>query len=353
MTAVDIRNCVSDMTHISLAGREDSRARMRTLEDTLRRRIIGQEEAIRSICDVFVLRETGMAPTNKPASLLFAGPTGVGKTETAKATASAIFGDKDSFITLDMTEYSDLMGLSRLIGSSPGYVGYGKGGVLTERLRTRPDSLILVDEFEKAHSDVRRVFMQLLDEGRLTDGQGETVNCANAVVVMTTNAGYTEEGAIGKKQAAIGFSSDPKTGYEDADRKARRFLSTSFEPEILNRFDRVVLFNQLGEGEIGRIVDIRIAEAVRAAETDGYSATVGDDVRNLVLERSDVTRSGARGIARTVQDLVALPISYFKLSGEGATERRFTLSVTDNNVTAHAAQGPEPAPGGTASQGGS
>ena len=353
VTAVDIRDCVSDMTHISLAGREDSHARMRTLENTLRERIIGQEEAIRSVCDVFVLRETDMAPTNKPASLLFAGPTGVGKSETAKATASAIFGDKDSFITLDMTEYSDSMGLSRLIGSSPGYVGYGKGGVLTERLRTRPDSLILVDEFEKAHRDVQLVFMQLLDEGRLTDGQGETVNCANAVVVMTTNAAFTEEGAIGTRQAAIGFSSDPKTAYEDTDGKARLFLSKFFAPEILNRFDSVVLFNQLGKGDMGRIVDIRIAEAVRTAERKGYSATVGDDVRSLVIERSNVTRYGARGIVRTVRKLVKLPMARFMRSDEGLTERRFTLSVTENNVTAHTAQEPEPAPGGTASQGGS
>lgn len=351
VTVDDIRNCVSDLTHISLAGREDSRARMRTLENTLRERIIGQDEAISSVCDVFALRETDMAPTNKPASLLFAGPTGVGKTETAKATASAIFGDKDSFITLDMTEYKNPSSLSRLIGASVGLVGAERGGLLTERLRTRPDSLILVDELDKANEDVQLVFMQLLEEGRLTDGRGETVNCANAVVVMTTNAGFTAEGAIGTKQAAMGFNSGPKTALDDPEDKARLFLKKFFPPEILNRFDNIVLFNQLGEQEMGGIADLRIAEAVQAAEKRGYAVTVGEDVRNLVLERSDITHYGARVIARTVRKLVKLPIARFMHSDDGVKERRFALSVTDKEMTVHAVNAPKPPPGRMTSQG--
>ncbi|MER6626618.1 AAA family ATPase, partial [Streptomyces sp. NPDC000931] len=233
---------------------EEESSRLLRMEDELHRRVIGQEDAIKALSQAIRRTRAGLKDPKRPGgSFIFAGPSGVGKTELSKTLAEFLFGDEDSLIQLDMSEFMEKHTVSRLFGSPPGYVGYEEGGQLTEKVRRKPFSVVLFDEIEKAHNDIFNSLLQVLEEGRLTDAQGRNVDFKNTVIIMTTNLGTRD---ISKGQA-MGFAKedDANTNYERMKAKVSEELKTNFRPEFLNRVDDVIVFHQLTEKEIFQIVD--------------------------------------------------------------------------------------------------
>jgi ATP-dependent Clp protease ATP-binding subunit ClpB len=302
----DIAQTVAKWTGIPvtrlLEGEVEKLVRM---EDRLRQRVVGQEEAIRAVSNAVRRGRAGLSDPNRPiGSFLFLGPTGVGKTELARALAEFLFDDERAMIRLDMSEYMEKHTVARLIGAPPGYVGYDEGGQLTEAVRRRPYSVVLFDEIEKAHADVVNVLLQLLDDGRLTDGHGRTVDFRNVVVIMTSN-----------------MASHLFRDYERPEKLrplVMQELRNSLRPEFLNRIDEVVIFHPLGRDEITRIVDIQLASLRRRLQDRRIQLEVTEAARAvLAREGYDVT-FGARPLKRTIQRLVQDPLALRLLEREFA-----------------------------------
>jgi ATP-dependent Clp protease ATP-binding subunit ClpB len=266
------------------------------MEDRLSRRVVGQEDAIRAVSNAVRRGRAGLSDPNRPiGSFLFLGPTGVGKTELARALAEFLFDDERAMIRLDMSEYMEKHTVARLIGAPPGYVGYDEGGQLTEAVRRRPYSVVLFDEIEKAHPDVFNVLLQLLDDGRLTDGQGRTVDFRNVVVIMTSNMG-----------------SHLFREYENADKLRpllMQELRNTLRPEFLNRIDEIVIFHALGREELTRIVDIQLAGLRKRLEDRRIHLEVTDAARALLAREGYDPTYGARPLKRTIQRLVQDPLA--------------------------------------------
>ena len=295
----------------------DEKAELLTLADKLRRRVIGQDAAAETVARAIRRSRVGLGDPRRPVgSFLFLGPTGVGKTELCRALAGEIYGDESALIRLDMSEYMEKHAVSRILGSPPGYVGYEEGGQLTEQVRRRPWSVVLFDEIEKAHADVRGILLQIMDAGQLCDAAGRHVDFRNTLVVMTSNVGAE---AISEGRGAIGFS--PDGGRSDTEARVREELRATFRPEFLNRIDETVIFHTLGGEELRRITRLLLEETAERFEKLGVTLRVSDGAIALIASRGG-GKYGARPLRRAVQSMVEDPAAELLLAdgaGEGVT----------------------------------
>ena len=316
---------------------EEETARLLRMEDELHRRVIGQDQAIKALSQAIRRTRAGLKDPRRPGgSFIFAGPSGVGKTELSRTLATFLFGDADALIQLDMSEYSERHTASRLFGAPPGYVGYDEGGQLTEKVRRRPFSVVLFDEIEKAHPDIFNSLLQVLEDGRLTDAQGRTVDFKNTVIIMTTNLGTRDI----SKSLGLGFanSDDDLTNYERMKGKVNDELKSHFRPEFLNRIDDVIVFHQLTKDQIIQIVDLMIANLDERLRAKDMGIELTSAAKNLLAERGYDPLLGARPLRRTIQreiedalserilfsELNAGEIIVVDVEGEG-TEATFTF----------------------------
>lgn len=274
---------------------EEEAEKLLNLESRLHQRVIGQNHAIEAIAKAIRRSRSGFRRKRKPASFVFVGPTGVGKTELAKTLAEELFGTEEAMIRMDMSEYMEKHTVSKLIGAPPGYVGYEQGGQLTEKVRRKPYSVILLDEIEKAHGDVFNVMLQILEDGRLTDGQGRTVFFENTVIIMTSNVGTN------LKSSGIGFGAG--TG-EHQELKIREMLRETFKPEFLNRIDDIVVFKSLSKAELKQIIELQLDEVNAEVKDKQMSLEISDEVKQLILERGFDEKYGARPLRRTIQKYI-------------------------------------------------
>ena len=294
---------------------EDDAQRLIRMEDELHRRVIGQEQAIRALSKSIRRTRAGLKDPKRPSgSFIFAGPSGVGKTELSKTLAEFLFGDEGALISLDMSEYSEKHTASRLFGSPPGYVGYEEGGQLTEKVRRKPFSVVLFDEVEKAHPDIFNSLLQVLEEGRLTDAQGREVDFKNTVIIMTTNLGSRDV----SKGVMLGFApeNDDLSAYERMKTKVQQELKQHFRPEFLNRIDDVIVFHQLSKSEIVQIVDLMVNHLDERLKDRDISLDLTQAARELLAERGYDSSMGARPLRRTIQREVEDPLSEKMLFGE-------------------------------------
>jgi ATP-dependent Clp protease ATP-binding subunit ClpB len=302
----DVADVVSAWTGIP-AGRllEGETGKLLRMEDELGHRIIGQASAVQAVSDAVRRARAGVADPDRPTgSFLFLGPTGVGKTELAKALAGFLFDDERAMIRIDMSEYSEKHSVARLVGAPPGYVGYEEGGQLTEAVRRRPYCVILLDEVEKAHPEVFDILLQVLDDGRLTDGQGRTVDFRNTILILTSNLGSQ-------------FIADPAMTDETAKRAAvMNVVRSTFKPEFLNRLDDVIVFDALGTAELGRIVDLQVARLARRLGDRRLTLTVSPAAREWLALTGFDPVYGARPLRRLVQSAIGDQLARALLSGE-------------------------------------
>jgi ATP-dependent Clp protease ATP-binding subunit ClpC len=335
ITAEDIAEIVSAWTGVPVTQLSDTEAgQLLNLEAKLHERLIGQNEAIEAVSKALRRARSGLRNLERPiASFLFLGPTGVGKTELAKALANFMFGSDDAIIRIDMSEFMEPQSTSKLIGSPPGFVGYGDGGQLTEAVRRRPYSLVLFDEVEKAHPDVFNLMLQLLDEGRLTDSQGRVVSFRNALIVMTSNLGAR---AIAKGGANLGFglASDSAEGRYQAIRdRVTDELKNFFRPEFLNRLDEVVVFRPLEKSEVRQIVDLLVVQVADRLVEQEIRLTASDRFKDKVADEGFDSSLGARPLRRKVTQLLEDALAEAILSGRVKAGDRVLVDVADNGET--------------------
>lgn len=309
VSADDVADVVSVMSGVPVQRvHEDENERLRTMGDRLREKVVAQDAAIEKMVRAIQRNRVGLHDSNRPiGAFMFLGPTGVGKTYLAKRLAERMFGSGDAMIRIDMSEYSESFNVSRLIGAPPGYVGYDQGGQLTEKVRRRPYSIVLLDEIEKAHANVFNMLLQVLDEGRLTDGNGRKIDFRNTVVIMTSNAGTRrlKEFAHGVGFGAASFG----TAMSDKDKEyarsiVQKSLSKQFSPEFLNRLDDIITFDQLDREAIRRIADIELQPLVETCAQKGYTVSVDDSARDFLAEKGYDVQFGARPIKRAIQEYV-------------------------------------------------
>ncbi|MFJ7076914.1 ATP-dependent Clp protease ATP-binding subunit [Streptomyces sp. NPDC098781] len=343
VTAEAIAEVVSRQTGIPVSSlTEEEKDRLLGLEEHLHERVVGQDEAVRVVADAVLRSRAGLASPDRPiGSFLFLGPTGVGKTELARALAEALFGSEERMVRLDMSEYQERHTVSRLIGAPPGYVGHEEAGQLTEVVRRHPYSLLLLDEIEKAHPDVFNILLQVLDDGRLTDSQGRTVDFTNAVVVMTSNLGSE---AISRGGAGIGFGSGDEEAEEDArSERILRPLRQHFRPEFLNRIDEIVVFRQLTPEQLRRITNLLLDKTRRLLHAQGVAVEFTGAAVDWLSERGYQPEYGARPLRRTIQREVDNQLSRLLLDGRIGEGGRVTVDVTDGRLDFRAEELP-PAP---------
>lgn len=338
ITDEDIARTVSTITKIPLSKLVKTEAKkLINLEKILQGRIVGQDEAIKNISSAIRRARAGITSPKRPiASFLFLGPTGVGKTETAKALAQEVFEDKDALIRVDMSEFMERHNVARLIGAPAGYVGYEEGGRLTEEIRKRPYAVILFDEIEKAHPDVFNILLQILEEGDLTDASGKRVNFKNTIIIMTSNIGITD---LTKQASAYGFSQertqelleDPRKKAEtDYDRVKERVLTSlkeTMRPELLNRIDKILVFRPLGMEEIKKIVLLEISNLINHVAKQNIKLTVDRDVIKYISEQSYEPAQGARLIRRKIQELIEDPLAEKLITGEVSETGEVRISM--------------------------
>lgn len=305
---------------------EEESQRLLHMEDDLHKRIIGQEDAVKALSKAIRRTRAGMKDPKRPGgSFIFAGPSGVGKTELSKTLAEFLFGDEDALIMLDMSEYAERHTVSRLFGSPPGYVGYEEGGQLTEKVRRRPFSVVLFDEIEKAHPDIFNSLLQILEDGRLTDAQGRMVDFKNTVIIMTTNLGSRDI----SKGVNVGFGSpeNEQNNYEKMKNKVNDELKQHFRPEFLNRIDDVIVFHQLTEKEIVEIVDLMVAKVDDRLKEKDMGLVLTDTAKALLAEKGYDPLLGARPLRRTIQREIEDPLSEKLLFGEILPGNLIVVSV--------------------------
>ena len=313
---------------------EDENERLRNLEKSLHERVIGQNEAVEAVAKAIRRGRVGLKDPNRPiGSFLFLGPTGVGKTELSKALAESLFGDENSMIRIDMSEYMEPHSVSKLIGSPPGYVGFEEGGQLTEKIRRKPYSVILFDEIEKAHPDVMNMLLQILDDGRLTDSNGRTVNFKNTVIIMTSNIGarlITDKKMLGFSKSED--SSNEQKEYENTKKEVMAELKRELKPEFINRIDEIIVFHKLNDEEISKIIDIMLNEVKNRLKTQKYEIEFEPQVKELIASKGIDKAYGARPLRRTIQNLVEDKLAESILDGKVKKGKLATVEVQDENV---------------------
>ncbi|HAD82811.1 TPA: hypothetical protein DCG35_10195 [Candidatus Edwardsbacteria bacterium] len=308
ITQEDIAYVISRWTGIPIVKLEEKEsARLLRMEEELRKRVVGQDQALEAVSRAVRRSRAGIRDTARPmGSFIFLGPTGVGKTELARVLASFLFGDENALIRVDMSEYMEKFAVSRMVGAPPGYVGYEEGGQLTEKIRRKPYSVVLLDEIEKAHPDVFNMLLQVLEDGQLTDSYGRKVSFKNAVLIMTSNLGAREI----KKGVSLGFqNNDQLLAFDQMKDKVLSELKKTFNPEFLNRVDEVVVFNSLGRPEMGRIVDILIGQLSLRLKEKNITIGISPQAKELLVARGFDPTYGARPLRRTIQRMVEDPLS--------------------------------------------
>jgi ATP-dependent Clp protease ATP-binding subunit ClpC len=308
ITQEDIAYVISRWTGIPIVKLEEKEsARLLRMEEELRKRVVGQDQALEAVSRAVRRSRAGIRDTGRPmGSFIFLGPTGVGKTELARVLASFLFGDENALIRVDMSEYMEKFAVSRMVGAPPGYVGYEEGGQLTEKIRRKPYSVVLLDEIEKAHPDVFNMLLQVLEDGQLTDSYGRKVSFKNAVLIMTSNLGAREI----KKGVSLGFqNNDQLLAFDQMKDKVLSELKKTFNPEFLNRVDEVVVFNSLGRPEMGRIVDILIGQLSLRLKEKNITIGISPQAKELLVARGFDPTYGARPLRRTIQRMVEDPLS--------------------------------------------
>ena len=319
----DIAEVIEHWTKIPVTKiTEAETQKLLSLEENLHKRVIGQNAAVSAVAKAIRRNRAGLQSTKRPPSFIFVGPTGVGKTELAKTLAFEMFGSEDSIIRVDMSEYMEKHSTSKLIGSPPGYVGYDDAGQLTEKVKRRPYSIILLDEIEKAHPDVFNILLQVLDDGKLTDSQGNTVNFENTVIIMTSNAGSN------LNNNSIGFG---KTGAVDKD-KISNSLKEFFRPEFLNRVDEIVIFDSLDKSQLLQIIDLLLAHTSAALENKEIHLNVNDDAKNYILEHGTDLKYGARPLRRAIQKLIEDEIAEMVLRNQVISGQTVYVFVENGNL---------------------
>ena len=319
----DVAEVVSRWTGIPVSKMlEGERDKLVRMEDRLHRRVIGQEEAVSAVSNAVRRARSGLQDPNRPiGSFIFMGPTGVGKTELAKALAEFIFDSEQAIIRIDMSEYMEKHSVSRLIGAPPGYVGYEEGGYLTEAVRRRPYSVVLFDEIEKAHPEVFNVMLQILDDGRMTDGHGRTVDFKNTIVIMTSNVGSQWIQELGTSDR------------EELEKRVTEALRASFKPEFLNRIDEIIIFQNLTADQIGKIVDIQIKRLGRRLADRNIELILSDGSRELIAEKGYDPVYGARPLKRVIQQYIENPLSLEILEGKISDGSRIHAEAEGDKIT--------------------
>ena len=320
LTLQDIATVIENWTKIPVKKiTEAETQKLLNLETNLHKRIIGQEEAVSAVSRAIRRNRAGLQNEKRPPSFIFVGPTGVGKTELAKSLAYEMFGSEDSIIRIDMSEYMESHSTSKLIGAPPGYVGYDEAGQLTEKVKRKPYSIILLDEIEKAHPDVFNILLQVLDDGKLTDSQGNTVSFANTIIIMTSNAGSN----LNNNSIGFGKQTVDKSKIEDS-------LKETFRPEFLNRVDEIIVFNSLNKDELLQIVDLMLADTVKALKHKDISFEISNEAKQFILEKGTNIKFGARPLRRAIQRYIEDEISEMILRSQIVDGQTIKVDLKDN-----------------------
>ena len=334
ITEENIAEVISTWTGIPASKiSESENERLKNLENILHKRVIGQNEAVEAVSKAIRRGRVGLKDPNRPiGSFLFLGPTGVGKTELSKALAEGLFGDENSLIRIDMSEYMEPHSVSKLIGSPPGYVGFEEGGQLTEKIRRKPYAVILFDEIEKAHPDVMNMLLQILDDGRLTDSNGRTINFKNTVIIMTSNIGARL--ITDKKTLGFGTTSedDGKNEYENTKKDVMAELKKELRPEFINRIDEIIVFHKLNNDEIKDIINIMINDVQKRLKEQKIEIEVKQEVKDLIASKGIDKSFGARPLRRTIQNLVEDTLAEAILDGKIEKNKLATLGVQNEKV---------------------
>ena len=308
--------------------------KLRHLEENLHKRVIGQNEAVSAVAKAIRRGRVGLTDPNRPTgSFLFLGPTGVGKTELAKALAEAMFGNEDAMIRIDMSEFMESHSVAKLIGSPPGYVGYDEGGQLTEKVRRKPYSVILFDEMEKAHPDVMNMLLQILEDGRLTDSQGRTVNFKNTIIIMTSNVGAK----LITDKNKLGFANDKSTEnekqeYENIKKEVLAELKKQFRPEFINRIDDIIVFHKLNNEDINKIMEIMLKQVQKRLELQNYKVEIDDSAKELIAKKGVDNNYGARPLRRSIQNMLEDKIAEAILDGIIKPGKKAVATAKDDEI---------------------
>ena len=323
LTVQDIATVIENWTKIPVKKiTEAETQKLLNLETNLHKRIIGQEEAVSAVSRAIRRNRAGLQNEKRPPSFIFVGPTGVGKTELAKSLAYEMFGSEDSIIRVDMSEYMESHSTAKLIGAPPGYVGYDEAGQLTEKVKRKPYSIILLDEIEKAHPDVFNILLQVLDDGKLTDSQGNTVSFANTIIIMTSNAGSN----LNNNSIGFGKQTVDKSKIEDS-------LKETFRPEFLNRVDEIIVFDSLNKEELLQIVDLMLADTVKALKHKDISFEISGSAKQFILDKGTNIKFGARPLRRAIQRYVEDEISDMILRSEVVDGQTINVDFKNDKLT--------------------
>ncbi len=320
---------------------EDENKRLKNLEKSLHERVIGQDEAVEAVAKAIRRGRVGLKDPKRPiGSFLFLGPTGVGKTELSKALAESLFGDENAMIRIDMSEYMEPHSVSKLIGSPPGYVGFDEGGQLTEKIRRKPYSVILFDEIEKAHPDVMNMLLQILEDGRLTDSQGRTVNFKNTVIIMTSNIGarlITDKKSLGFSKSTstnteTEVSEKERKDYEETKKEVMEALKKELRPEFINRIDEIIVFHKLTDKEISQIIDIMLNEVTKRLKAQKIEIEIEPEVKEMIAKKGVDKAFGARPLRRTIQNVLEDRLAEEILDGNLKKNKPAKIGVEDGKV---------------------
>ena len=336
LTEDDIAEVISSWTNIPVKKiTQDENEKLKNLEQTLHERVIGQDEAVSAVAKAIRRGRLGLKDPNRPiGSFLFLGQTGVGKTELSKALAECLFGNEDAMIRIDMSEYMESHSVAKLIGAPPGYVGFDEAGQLTEKVRRKPYSVILFDEIEKAHPDVMNMLLQILDDGRLTDSQGRSVNFKNTVIIMTSNVGAR----LLSDKKSLGFSAntdkkqEENKEYEDTKKEVMSELKKQFRPEFINRIDEIIVFHKLGQNEITQIIDIMLKRVQKRLQDQNYKIEIDQTAKDLIAKNGVDDNYGARPLRRAIQNLIEDKIAEAILDGKIKPNKPAKVTAQDDKI---------------------